>query len=158
MARRRRYKAWPVEAREPHSEIVKRQSVIASMVDISIQEGIKGHNKEIVKRLAPLIHQRAREMQDYCGVILVMLDEEKTGRPPKWYTIIQDIQHKALGIAELAEKEIAPALRRNEMVYIGSVLRCLKVEIQSVKRLLEENPYRPGLEVWEDVVREALKD
>lgn len=150
-----RYKPWPVEAQEPYAEIVKRQSVIASMIDIAIEEGIKSHNKEIVKRLAPLIYKRAREIQGFCNDILAMFSSE-TGRLPKWYTTTEAVLDKALSISELVDKEIGPALKRNEMIYIASLLRCLKIEAAGIKNKLEESPYRAGLEVWEDAVRKAL--
>jgi hypothetical protein len=151
-------KAWPVEAYNPYREIIKRQSVIAAMVDVSIREGVNEHNKHVVSRLAPIIYRRAREIQGYCQDICSLLEQDRQGRYPRWFTTTLDIHARAMVISELIESEVNPALRRNELIYIGSILKCLKVETEAIKKYLEQNPYRPGLEIWEDAIEEALKE
>lgn len=152
------FKPWPVEAYGPYREIIKRQSVIASMVDISIREGVNEFNKHVVSRLAPIIYRRAREIQGYCQDICSLLEQDRRGRLPRWFNATMDIHARAMAISQLIEDEVNPALKRNELIYIGSILKCLKVEAEAIKKHLQENPYRPGLEIWEDAVKEALKE
>lgn len=151
-------KPWPAEAYSSYREIIKRQSVIAAMVDISIREGVNEHNKHVVSRLAPIIYRRAREIQGYCQDICGLLEEARRGRLPRWFVVTMDIHARAMAISELIEEKINPALRRNELIYIGSILKCLKVEIEGIRKHLEQNPYRPGLEIWEETITEALKE
>lgn len=166
MARRNYYKAWPVEAGSPYQEIVKAQNLILMMVEDTLKEGVievggvTEFNAYVFQQMIPHIKRRAAGIQEHCKAISSLLEEERRGRLPKWYTTILDIHAKAMSIIQLLEEEAGPALERNEMIYLKSIFKCIRAEAKDIKAMLDINPYRPGLEAWEeaaDIVNAKLK-
>lgn len=149
---------WPAGAYRPYLDIAKRQDVIVDMANVSLREGVGEQNKEVIKRLAPIILTRANEIIGYCKEIAELLPEDRKGRYPRWYTATLDIEARAENIVDKANEIIKRCLLRNEIVYIGSILRVILAEANEIKTLLEANPYKLGLEIWEDVLKEAFGD
>lgn len=151
-----RYKPWPVGTYDLYQKILKHQNTIEAMVKVCIQEGVEEKNKEIIKRLSRLIYIRAGQVQACCKEILSHLPEKRTGRGPKWYTTTLDIQAKAMSISDLIG-DINQALRGNELIYIGSLLKCINTETDGIGKLLQEAPNTGNLEIWEEALDEAFK-
>lgn len=147
---------WPGEAGIAYQMVVAQYEKLDALITVSIEEGCNDHNKFLLDALLPFIIERAKELRGHAQDICSLLDESQRGMRPKWYSVSQGIYDRALDILELA-KEIKPALRRNELIYLQSVYKCLKVEINRVKALLDSHPYRAGLEVWEETVQQAVK-
>jgi hypothetical protein len=163
MARRNYYKAWPLEAGIPYQEIVKAQTRMLSIVEDTLKEGIvkvggvTEFNAFVFERLIPHLERRTKKIQEQCRVLTSLLEEERRGRLPKWYTTALDIHAKAMSILQLLEEEALPALERNEMIYLESIFKCIRAEVKEIKAMLDINPYRPGLEVWEETVEQAVR-
>jgi hypothetical protein len=149
-------KPWPSGVYSQYLAVAKRQDVILAMAEVSLREGAEEQNKEVIRRMVPLILTRAREIIECCKQIAELLPEDRKGRYPRWYTVTLDIQARAMNIADRANEIVKKNLQRNEIVYIGSVLRVILAETNEIKALLEANPYKPGLEIWEDVLKEAF--
>ena len=150
---------WPVEAGIAYQNMVAQYEKLDALITVSIEEGCNERNKFLLDALLPFIIERAKELSRHCRDICSLLDESQRGMRPKWHSVSQGIQERTLDILELTT-EIKPALRRNELIYLKSVYKCLKVEINRIKALLESHPYRTGLEVWEeaaDIVNAKLK-
>jgi hypothetical protein len=155
----RRYQAWPEGSLGAYQAILKRQELITAMAKVCLQEGIEGKNKDLINRLSRLIYVRAGEIQAACKEITRLLPGDRTGRVPKWYSLTLDIQAGAMEISGDVTEKIHPALKSNRMIYIGSVLKCIKTQADNIGALLEALPHgEGGLEVYREAVEEALSD
>lgn len=151
--------AWPAEAGGAYQEVVAQYEKLDALITVSIEEGCNDRNKFVLDALLPFIIERAEELKKHCRDICSLLDESQRGMRPKWYTISQGIREGALDILDLAT-EIKPALRRNELIYLQGVYKCLRIEMNRIKALLDSHPYRPDLTVWEeaaDIVNREMK-
>lgn len=163
MARRNYYKPWPHEAGTPYRELVKEQDLILRMIKDSLKEGVieasgvTEFNPFVFERMIPRIIKRAEKIQVECRDIASLLEDDRRGRLPKWYTTALDIHAKAMTIIQLLEEEALPALARNELPYIKKIFLCLENETKGIKKMLDINPWRPGLEVWGEMAEKVRK-
>lgn len=153
MARRKNnannYQPWPAEAGPAYRDIVRLHKSLTDDISTSIERGCKGRNKFILEVLIDYILGDCQRLENACQNILELLEEERKGRFPKWYTLTEKVQDKASELFDLAGK-VKPALKRNELIYLEGVYDRLKAETKEIEKLLAEHPYRPGLEVWEE--------
>jgi len=161
MARNRKkhskyYLPWPTEAGSPYQDLTRLHKLLTDDIATSVNRGTEARNKFMIEAFIDYIFEDCRGLEVACQGILNLMEDERIGRPPKWYTLTDEIQDRVSDILELASK-VKPALKRNELIYLKGIYDCLKAEAGEIEKLLAEHPYRPSLEVWEKTVEEAIR-